>query len=76
VELCVDFDPITSFGRIFEPNGFAFDVSWEIVFLSFGDNNALIDVSREGEWDGCQFVGFESLTYVTLLRALKPNVGG
>jgi hypothetical protein len=44
VELCVYFNPIASLGGIFEPDGFSFDVSWEIVFLSFDNDDTLVDV--------------------------------
>jgi hypothetical protein len=45
VKLCIDLNPITSFGGIFDPDGFFFDVSWEVVFLLFDDNDTLIDIS-------------------------------
>jgi hypothetical protein len=44
MEFSIDLDPIASLSGIFDPDSFSFDMPWEVVFLSFVNNDFLIDV--------------------------------
>jgi len=70
------FHPISSvFWRCFDKVCPPYDVIEEIWFLSVVYDEVGGNFVTKVNWDCCQ-VCEESLTYVTLLRALRPDVGG